>query len=488
VADTLPNIPLPAGGQWVDLYAATSIPVGTALEIRSINSVGVNLVISATKPDDDSGYETIKTETANYVESGASGAWARSVGGTSVNVKVREISQEPPKPETSSSKTYNTDAWFRNKAVFDRSLLHGMFTFNVPADKWYEMIDDVEQTAFVSATSVDGALRMASGALDEKRQLRTFRHPRYQPNRGHLYSDAGWFPDPNAAGERTWGVFTKEAGVGFRLRSGVLYAVRRTTIGGVTSDIETVITLPVGVDLSKNNVFDIQFQWRGAGDYFFYINLQKVASLDLLGTLSGLSIFNPALPIAFECINQGDAVEMYVGCVDVSSEGGDDNGKSYGSITTETESASVAISGFNVPIIAVRNKSLFGSLLNTRDVLSLLATAYGDQRCVFRVWATRDDTAITLNDQSLKDFRDGHMDYVVYDTPNVATPMTFDTSKAALVFGARVDQDQSYSTSAIFEGRTDIYQTPGDTFIFTMHRETGQACNVGVTYEFAEAI
>ncbi len=88
MADTLPNIPLPAGGQWVDLYAATSIPVGTALEIRSINSVGVNLVVSPTKPDDDSGYETIKTETANYVESGASGAWARSVGGTAINVSI----------------------------------------------------------------------------------------------------------------------------------------------------------------------------------------------------------------------------------------------------------------------------------------------------------------------------------------------------------------------------------------------------------------
>ena len=31
-----------------------------------------------------------------------------------------------------------------------------MFTFNVPTDTWYEMIDDVEQTAFVSVTSEDG--------------------------------------------------------------------------------------------------------------------------------------------------------------------------------------------------------------------------------------------------------------------------------------------------------------------------------------------
>ena len=66
--------------------------------------------------------------------------------------------------------------------------------------------------------------------------------------------------------------------------------------------------------------------------------------------------------------------------------------------------------------------------------------------------------------------------------------MTFDTSKATLIFGSRVNQDTAYSTSALFEGRTDIIQTPGDIFIFTMHRETGASCNVGVTYEFAEEI
>ena len=402
-------------------------------------------------------------------------------------VKVEETGT-PSVPESVINKSYSTDAWFRNKAVLDRSLLHGMFTFNVPADKWYEMIDDVEQTAFVSATSVDGALNIASGALNEKRQLRSFRHPRYQPNRGHLFSTAGWFPNVGANGERSFGLFTSESGVFFTLKAGVLYAIRRTTIGGVTTDTPIIINLPAGVDLSKGNVFDIQFQWRGVGSYFFYVNLQKVASFDLLGTISELSIFNPALPIAFECINQGDAVDMNFGCVDVTSEGGDDNGKSYGSITTETLTGSVAISGYNVPIIAVRNKSLFGTLLNTRDVLALLATAYSDQRCVFRVWATRGDTAITENDQAWSDFRDGHLEYIVYDTPNVGNPMDFDTTKAQLIFGARVDQDQSYATSAIFEGRTDIYQAPGDTFIFTMHRETGQGCNVGVTYEFAEAI
>lgn len=393
-----------------------------------------------------------------------------------------------PGSQSSTDKTYNTDAWFKNKVTFDNSILHGMFTYNIPADKWFEMVDDVEQTAFVSATSEDGKLVLASGALNEKRQLRSFRHPRYEPNRGHLWSDSAFFPNPSAAAERTMGLFTKEAAIGFRLRSGTLYAFRRTTVGGTTTDYETEIVLPAGIDLSKGNVFDIQFQWRGVGSYFFYINLQLVAVLDLLGTLEELSLFNPAMPIAFECINQGDAADLIIGCVDVTSEGGEDNGKSYGSIGTSTESGSIGISGFNQPILVVRNKKQFGSLINTRDILALLASSYGDQRCVFRVWATRDETAITLNDQVWGDFRDGHIEFIEYDNPNVATPMSFDTTKAQLVFSSRVNQDETYSTSALFEGRTEIYHTPGDIFIFTMHRETGGTANVGVSYEFAEAI
>jgi len=66
--------------------------------------------------------------------------------------------------------------------------------------------------------------------------------------------------------------------------------------------------------------------------------------------------------------------------------------------------------------------------------------------------------------------------------------MTFNTAKATLVFGSRVDMDVPFVSSAIFEEHAHIYQTPGDIFVFTMHRETGAAANVGVTYEFARSI
>jgi hypothetical protein len=363
-----------------------------------------------------------------------------------------------------------------------------MFTYNVPIPLWKESFNGTILTAFSKATSVDGKLNIEAGAtLNDDTRLETFRNPRYEPNRGYLYSTALFLPGPTDDGARRWGYFTAESGAFFKLVAGGLYAVVRTTVSSVTSDDEYLIDT-TGIDLSKGNTFDIQMQWRGVGNYKFFINLTEVKEVAYIGTRTELTMFNPANPLAFECQNVTANVELLCGCVDVTSEGGERNGKTYGSVGISTESGSVAITGFNQPVLAARSKILSGTLINTRDTLALLATAYADQKSVFRVWATRDFTAITDNDQPWVDYGDGALEYIEYDNPNVATPITFDTAKAQLIFTTRVDIDTSYSTSALFEGRADIILTAGDMFIFTMHRETGAAENAGVTFEFAEEI
>lgn len=391
-------------------------------------------------------------------------------------------------PENPLNKTYNTDAWFRNKVVIDKSILSGMFTYNIPADLWYEMVNDVEQSTKVSATVEDGKMVLVSGAENEKRQLRSLRCARYEPNRGLLWSISVFFPLPAASAERSIGIFTRDTGVGFRLRSGVLYAFRRTTIQGVTTDIEEVITVPDDVDLSKGNVLDIQMQWRGVGSYAFYINLEQVHRMDLLGGLDELSIYNPALPVAFESINQGDASKVVCGCVDVSSEGGDARAGVYGSLATSTESGSIAIDAYNIPVLVLRNKSDYDSYVNTRDVTLLRLSGYADQRCVLRGWYARGDASITLNDQVWTDYRDGHLEYIEYDNPNVANPMTFDTSLARLAFSVRVDQDQTYQSDFTFDDKVNIPISPGGLLVITMHRETGGATNAGASLEFSENV
>lgn len=401
---------------------------------------------------------------------------------------VNQISNNAYGSVNLSNKNILTDAWGRNKVVNDISLIHAMFSTTIPISTWKSLHDGVEQTAITGATSVDGLLNLSSSALNQKIGLATLQHPRYEPNRGHLYSSSVILTNTGALAERSFGMFTSEAGVCFRLRAGVLYAVRRTTVSGVTTDIEEIITVPSTIDLSKGNIYDIQMQWRGVGSFFFSINQIPVHTMAMLGTLDGLSIMNPALPIAFEVINQGDAVALKCGCVDVTSEGGKDNGKTYGAVSISSNTGSTAISGYNIPILAVHSKELVNGLLNTRDTTALRFSAYADQRCVLRAWVTRDNTAVTLNDQAWADYKDGHLESLEYNIPPVATAMTFDTTKAELLYSARVNQDVTLPVNAIFSGITRIPHHVGDTLVFTMHRETGGAALVGVTYEFAEAI
>lgn len=401
--------------------------------------------------------------------------------------QLTSSSNEPNNAVNLATNDLGRDAWGRPKTITDSSIFHGMFSFNIPVTTWYERFNDVEQ-AFTNCTSVNGALHIVAGAtLNDKTNLRAFRHPKYETNRGYLYSTAGWFTNPSSLMNRRFGAGTDENAVFFSLESGTLYAVVRTTRGGITTEDKNAITLPSGVDLSKGNVFDIQFQWRGVGDYKFFINLEEVYNTEYLGTLSELSMSNPALPAFFESENLGGNDEMEFGCVDITSEGGKERGKTYGSVGIDNESGQVAISGFNTPIVAIRSKTTVNTLINTRDTFALLASAYADQRAFFRVWATRDFTDITDGTQTWSDFGDGHLEYIQYDAGAV-TSMTFDTTGLIPVFGCRVDQDNTYSTSALFEGRTNIYLTPGDMFVFTMHRETGGATKVGVTFEFAEEI
>lgn len=403
-----------------------------------------------------------------------------------------DISTSTPLDVNISKNELGYDAWGRAKAIKDNSIFHGMFTYNVPITTWYETVNGVVG-ATTNCTSVDGSLNVTAGAtLNDDTYLRSYRNPRYEPNRGALYSTAGWITNPTALMTREWGTFTAESGVFFRLKSGgtLVGVIRTTTTASGTVDTEYALTIPTGVDLSKGNIFDIQYQWRGVGDYKWLINNELAANSNTLGTLTQLSMFNPALPVAWNSVNLGDNDPMNFGCCDVTSEGGKDNGKTYGSVGIDNTSGQVSISGtgnFNIPVIAVRSKPTVGGLINTRDTLALLASAYADQRAFIRVWATRDFTVITDNSDIWNDFGDGHLEHIELSNGG-GTDMTFNTTGLTPIFGARVGIDSTYATSALFEGRTEIYLTPGDMFIFTMHRETGAAVNIGVTFEFAEAI
>ena len=80
MADTLPNVVLPAN-TWVDLYAATGVPVGTAIGVSNIGVNDIQLTVAAAQPPIGfDAFDILQRKNGVRLRNsdGDSGAWAFS--------------------------------------------------------------------------------------------------------------------------------------------------------------------------------------------------------------------------------------------------------------------------------------------------------------------------------------------------------------------------------------------------------------------------
>jgi len=155
-------------------------------------------------------------------------------------------------------------------------------------------------------------------------------------------------------------------------------------------------TFPTDFDISKGQNYDIQFQWRGVGNYCFYMSnpetgaSQLVHKIKVLGTLDGVSLENPALPIAYRVTSLGAADGLWSGCADVASSGGIKDRLQYFSSISNSVSCST-----DTPILVIRQPDLIGTEINTLDIRLVRVSILPDKRSSIDLWLTRDPTAIT---------------------------------------------------------------------------------------------
>lgn len=287
-----------------------------------------------------------------------------------------------------------TNAWGTPKVSNDFSLVHGLFTFDVPASQWLLYENGTEVSSFTAATSSGGLLSLSSNGNTSYLQHR--RHARYQPNRGMLWSASMVFPSPNGDGVRDFGMVGDD-GVFFRLKPvdgvGTLHAVRMKA--GVIQQ-EVAIDMPFTIDYSKGNIYDIQMQWRGVGNIKFFVGNpdtgvpQLVHEFKLLNTLTALSTADAAMCVGFRATNTTEDVIIQCGCVDLTSEGGTKDKEEYASAYAEGVSIST-----DTPVIVVRQPATISGKFNSRDVRLARITVQCDKKAVFKVWTTRNATTIT---------------------------------------------------------------------------------------------
>jgi hypothetical protein len=166
--------------------------------------------------------------------------------------------------------------------------------------------------------------------------------------------------------------------------------------------------------VEKSNIYDIQFQWRSAGDYLFYIGDPETGTSKLvhriknLGTLTKASIENPALPIAYQ-VNGANA-SMFVGCADATSENGSLPVHQYESSFAEL----VTVNGTDAPVLIIYNPLTVGGKVNTRTIQLARISVTCPKKATFKVWATRNPAAIT--GATLREINNGS--FIQTDSPD----------------------------------------------------------------------
>lgn len=387
------------------------------------------------------------------------------------------------------------DAWGRPKQVYDKSVFRGLWTYDVNHGIWKEFTNGVELAKPLNATSVDGGLHLASSSGNVS-SLYSQRHPRYQPNRGHLWSSSCWFPVENEAGTvRDFGLATPEEGAFFRYKNDLLYAVIRTN----SIDTEYPITDTfAGADWTKGHLFDIQFQWRGVGDYFFYIDSSCVYKVKNLNSTTVLpSIRNPAISTYFQV--SGDAV-IGSGCVDVTSEGGSGALLYYQSISSPLDISSVIATSTatdGTAIMAIKCPNTFYGKYNSRDSVLNRVTTFCKDEAATGIWKTRDPAVIggiadnadpTLGWADVDD--SSPFKYMIGGTAsvlNTAFAANHTAANSTLVAAKRVEIDFANTFSTLTNENAPFHLTNGDYLIISV-KPDGTNKKVGCSIEWAEEV
>lgn len=365
----------------------------------------------------------------------------------------------------------NKDAWGTQKTSFDHSLLSGVFTFELSNRQVKIFENDVEIIGNENSTgaiSESGALVLRSGLnVGDIRRIESLRHPRYQANRGHHYGVSVILPTAQTESIVRFGLGTVDNRVYFEIESGVIYAC--IVSGGILRERQ-VVNIPFEIDLINGNIFDIQFQWRGVGDYFFYVGDKADASVKIvkhikfLGMLDRLSIENPAMPYFFECVNVGGVqAELKCGCVDISSENGHRQVKQRVSVDTGDN---IAVQGNDVVLVAAQVPNIFNGQINTRDFEVIQIVGSSDQRIIIRGYITRDSTAFNGTLPAPAQLIDSSLVY--YLQPNPSAPsITFDSNKGRSIGSLRVPANDSKLLSIHTDEQTTTFVAAGDYIVVT---------------------
>lgn len=178
------------------------------------------------------------------------------------------------------------------------------------------------------------------------------------------------------------------------------------------------------LDITKGNVYGVQFQWLGFGSIHFYVEDSATGDLYLVHTINYAnantdpSIFNPTLPLHAKVVNSGNATNLTLQTPSMGAYTEGREPESAGSPAAASNAVS-AVTNVELPILSIQNVTTFQGLPN-RVRIRLSNLSYVDDAPATILYTIRVRLNATLTGASFANF-DANTSVASVDTSASAT-------------------------------------------------------------------
>lgn len=272
------------------------------------------------------------------------------------------------------------------------------------------------------------------------------------------------------------------------------------SVNDLKNDI-TADLISQNIDISKQVLYDIQAQWRGAGNVTFIVRSATDAGVHTgftavyrnLGQTDRPNIADPALSAMVECMNisaDGSNFQLKLGCMNIASEGGQDDVSEYESVVSPN-APTITVDDTDVDevfLMIAHVPEYYRGRWNTRDCEMGRITAWGDQKCHMNIYSTYNPLfisgALLLKDK----VPDSCLQYDnnLNADDSVARNDVIDDSTLEIITRARVEIDSSKDIQKPSDAVETVI-TAGQFIVLTGQRElSAGAANMGGSIEIGE--
>ena len=251
-----------------------------------------------------------------------------------------------------------------------------------------EIGTNIVGSASITHVPAKSAMKLeVTSASGDKAKARSHAYYRYQAGKGTRILTTAYHADTGQTNQvRRWGIFDDNDGLFFELNGTTLYVVIRSSTSGSVVDTKVAQSnwnrdpfdgtgiSEITLDITKGQIWEIQFQWLGVGKVNFFINGYLVHSVDNPNNTDGPYMRTAVLPVSWEIENTGasTASHFHSICTSVNIEGTSELPEySFGAYND----ADITVGTTERPLLSIRPKLTYNSIENRMSIFPILLAA-----------------------------------------------------------------------------------------------------------------